>query len=147
MYTRLNNFQTRLSRNNPSLKVNKNNNNVRVARRNINKNNLFATFRNTTRGNTLTVQTMYTYQPLKGRGYQKKFVNAAEKAARKVGYRRLNALSVYIIARGNKKPTNKNEPNSYYLLKGRGFNVVRTKGKRGVHEGRNRYSVYLNKLL
>jgi predicted GNAT family acetyltransferase len=150
MPTRLNNFQAHLARNNPNFNVNKNRGNVRVARKTINKNNVSATFRNNSRGNTLTVQTLSTNNAYKGKGYQKAFVKAAENAARKAGYKRLNATSVYIIMPWNSKlPTNKNEPNSYYIFRKLGFKVVRTKGTRGVHNinSNNRYSVYLNKNL
>ena len=49
----------------------------------------------------------------------------------------------------NKFPTNKNEPNSYYLLNKLGFKKVSTKGKRGVYNlnNKNRYTVYMRKLL
>jgi predicted GNAT family acetyltransferase len=151
MPTRLNNFQTHLAGNNPKFNVNKNNRgNVRVARKNIPKNNVSATFRNKNGGNTLTVQTLSTNNAYKGKGYQKAFVTAAENAARKAGYKRLNATSVYIIMPWNNKlPTNKNEPNSYYIFTKLGFKVVRAKGTRGVHnvKSNNRYSVYLNKNL
>lgn len=147
--TRLNSFQTYLAKNNPNFTVNKNKKNVRVARKNISKNNLFATFRNNTKGNTLTVQSMYTYNTYKGKGYQKTFLKAAENAARKARYSRLNATSVYVIMPWNKPPTKNNEPASFYLLKGRGFNAISKRGKRGVYNTRskNSYSVYLNKLL
>ena len=150
MPTRLNNFQTHLAGNNPKFNVNKNGGNVRVARKNINKNNVSATFRNNNGGNTLTVQTLSTNNAYKGKGYQKAFVTAAENAARKAGYKRLNATSVYIIMPwNNKRPTNKNEPNSYYIFTKLGFKVVRAKGTRGVYnvKSNNRYSVYLNKNL
>ena len=149
MPTRLNNFQARLANNNPNFNVNKNGGNVRVARKNINKNNVSATFRNNNGGNTLTVQTLSTNNAYKGKGYQKAFVKAAENAARKAGYKRLNATSVYIIMPWNKTPTNKNEPNSFYIFTKLGFKVVRTKGTRGVYKINNnkRYSVYLNKNL
>lgn len=150
MPTRLNNFQAHLARNNPTFNVNKNSGNVRVARKNINKNNVSATFRNNNGGNTLTVQTLSTNNAYKGKGYQKAFVKAAENAARKAGYKRLNATSVYIIMPwNNKRPTNKNEPNSYYIFTKLGFKVANTKGTRGVYNihSKNRYSVYLNKNI
>jgi L-amino acid N-acyltransferase YncA len=152
MSTRLNNFQNYLARNNPKFNVNRNRQNVHVTRKNtnINKLNLFANFRNTTRGNTLTVQTLYTNKPLTGRGYQKKFVRAAEKAARKAGYKSLNATSMYMVFIGNNNvPKKNNEPSSYYLLNKLGFKKVSTKGKRGVYNlnNKNRYTVYMRKLL
>ena len=150
MSTRLNNFQAHLAKNNPNFNVNKNSANVRVARKNINKRNVSATFKNNSGGNTLTVQTLSTNNAYKGRGYQKAFVKAAENAARKAGYKRLNATSIYIIMPWNNKlPTNKNEPNSYHIFTKLGFKVVSTKGKRGVYQvnSKNRYSVYLNKNL
>jgi hypothetical protein len=150
MSTRLNNFQAHLARNNPTFNINKNGGNVRVARKNINKNNVSATFRNNNGGNTLTVQTLSTNNSYKGKGYKKAFVTAAENAARKAGYKRLNATSVYIIMPwNNKRPTNKNEPNSYYIFTKLGFKVANTKGIRGVYNihSKNRYSVYLNKNI
>lgn len=148
--TRLSNFKKKIANNNPNFNVNNNRGNVRVARKNINKNNVSATFRNSNGGNTLTVQTLSTNNAYKGKGYQKAFVTAAEKAARKAGYRRLNATSVYQIMPWNiKRPTNKNEPNSFYIFTKLGFKVVRTKGKRGVYKinNINRYSVYLTHTL
>jgi L-amino acid N-acyltransferase YncA len=146
---RLNAFKKRISNNNPNFNVNNNNGNVRVARKNINKNNVSATFRNNNGGNTLTVQTLSTNNAYKGRGYQKAFVTAAENAARKVGYKRLKATSIYMIFPWSKKPSNKNEPNSYYIFKKLGFKVVSTTGTRGVYKvsSKNLYSVFLNKNL
>jgi predicted GNAT family acetyltransferase len=151
MPTRLNNFQAHLARNNPKFNVNKNTRgNVRVTRKNINKNNVSATFRNNNGGNALTVQTLSTNNAYKGKGYQKAFVTAAENAARKAGYKKLKATSIYMIFPWNNKlPTNKNEPNSYYIFTKLGFKVVKITGTRGVYKinSENRYSVRLNKNL
>lgn len=149
MPTRLNNFKKRIANNNPNFNINKNRGNVRVARKNINKNNVEATFRNNNGGNTLTVQSLYSNNAHKGKGYQQAFIKAAENAARKVGYRRLNATSVYMILPWLKLPNKNNEPNSFYIFTKLGFKVVGTQGKRGVYNvsNKNRYSVYLNKRL
>lgn len=56
--------------------------------------NAYAVFKN--RGNTLYIAEMWTNDNYAGRGFQTRFLNAAMNAARKSGYRRMNANSVHV---------------------------------------------------
>lgn len=81
--------------------------NVRLYRKNINKNNVYASYKN--QGNNLHARIMYTNEEHKGKKYQQNFLRRAINAARNAGYKTMSGISVYLIPQnyegGNMPPS------------------------------------------
>jgi predicted GNAT family acetyltransferase len=84
--------------------------------RNINKNSnkVYSLLKN--KNNTLEVSEMWTNYNFAGRGFQKKLLTAAINAAKRSGYKRMNAVSIHAAPEpGNVLP--KLPPSSYIFRK------------------------------
>jgi len=122
--TRLDNFAKKITNSNQNLRVNKKNNTVKVYHKNINKNNAYSCFRN--KGNTLNKCGMYTNDSYEKRKFQQYFLRAGIRAAKNVGYKRINAMSTH-----SQPGPYRNVPNSFYIFTKFGFIKVKEEGIRG----------------
>jgi hypothetical protein len=96
---------------------NASNGNVRFYRKNIPKNNVYATYTN--KGNTLNAHLMYTNENHEGKKYQQNFLRLAINSAKNAGYKNMTGISVYVIPPNNNRYGNM--PPSSYIFRKFGF--------------------------